>query len=405
MAVESPGFANQNSTYSAEILRRALFADYARGASVGSVVGGLIASGDLALSAPVSGMTVNVAAGEILVPGSSSATQGGYYCRVSSTTSLVIAASDPSNPRVDRVVAQVTDSAYSGVTNTWALAVVTGTPTAGATLANLNGVGAAPASSLTLGYVLVPAASTNVTNGNISNTATPAQPGLSAAQWYSGLDGAKGTASAYKGAFYYATDSNALYFSDGTTWRTVYGSRGAANISASQSTSSASYTTLTTQDQVTNIVLPTNGLIAVSYQALWQESVNQQARAAIFLGANQLVAVQRFTAGGGGPFVSETGISPTSSAGINQSLASCGIGLMSSGFNTAYGPDVTTGQAVGMQEGNTIVHSATETLYGGGPCYIFAAAGTYTVSVQFRAISGSVTASNRKLWVQAIPFG
>ena len=40
----------------------------------------------------------------------------------------------------------------------------------------------------------------------------------------------------------------------------------------------------------------------------------------------------------------------------------------------------------------------------GGFTFAFAAAGTYTVSVQFKASSGSVTASNRKLWVWTIGF-
>jgi hypothetical protein len=40
----------------------------------------------------------------------------------------------------------------------------------------------------------------------------------------------------------------------------------------------------------------------------------------------------------------------------------------------------------------------------GGVVSMFAAAGTYTISVQFKALSGSVTASNRKLWVQALSF-
>jgi hypothetical protein len=41
----------------------------------------------------------------------------------------------------------------------------------------------------------------------------------------------------------------------------------------------------------------------------------------------------------------------------------------------------------------------------GGPCYIFAAAGTYTVSIQFQALSGgNVAVRNRRLYVQALPF-
>jgi hypothetical protein len=171
-AVESPAWANQNSTYGAEQTRRAIASLLQRGSSIGSVLGGIVGSGDCALTPPGSGMSVNVASGEVWVPGSSSATQSGYYCRVSSSTNLAIAASDPSNPRIDRVSAIVTDSAYSGGTNTFAVAVETGTPTAGATLTNLNGVAAAPTSSYTLGYVLVPATATNIVSGDLSTVAS-----------------------------------------------------------------------------------------------------------------------------------------------------------------------------------------------------------------------------------------
>jgi hypothetical protein len=132
------------------------------------VTGGIVGSGDLTISAG-GGMSINIAVGEVVVPGSSAATQSGYVGRVSSTTNLAISASDPTNPRIDRVSALITDSAYSGGTNTFTVAVETGTPTSGATLSNLNGVAAAPTSSYTLGYVLVPAGSASVTGGNISN--------------------------------------------------------------------------------------------------------------------------------------------------------------------------------------------------------------------------------------------
>src|SRR5581483_7444458 len=91
-------------------------------------------------------------------------TQGVYYCYNDNSTgnvSLAIAAANPSNPRIDLVIAQVQDAQYSGATNNWQLAVVTGT--AGASPA----VPALPANSLPLASVWVPAASTNVTAGNI----------------------------------------------------------------------------------------------------------------------------------------------------------------------------------------------------------------------------------------------
>lgn len=114
-------------------------------------------------------MTVNVATGEILVPGSSSSTQGVYYGRVSSSTSLVISTSSPSNPRIDMVYAAITDAAYTGATNTFTVAVATGTPTVGATLTNLTGAPALPTSAIILAYVLVPTSATDIITADLSD--------------------------------------------------------------------------------------------------------------------------------------------------------------------------------------------------------------------------------------------
>jgi len=156
--------------------------------------------------------------------------------------------------------------------------------------------------------------------------------------------------------------------------------KGATNIATSQSTTSTTYTTLATPDQVTGVVLPTNGLLLVTYDATWQESIAGAARAAIFIGANQLRQASQT-----GPVVSEAQI-----GGANNNTKLYTTGVLTS-FNAAanYPGDATTGQVIGQ---------------GGLPAFIYAAAGTYTVSVQFKASSGTVTALNRKLWVQALSF-
>jgi hypothetical protein len=57
-----------------------------------------------------------------------------------------------------------------------------------------------------------------------------------------------------------------------------------------------------------------------------------------------------------------------------------------------------------MEIGGVVVAPIGQPAFGGS-CEIFAAAGTYTVSVQFKGIgSTSVSVSNRKLWVQVLPF-
>jgi hypothetical protein len=358
LAFESPAFANQASTYSAEITRRAVLSWLARtGANnPGIVAGGLVNAADCQLSAPGSGMSVNVGTGEMYIGGTEGGTQGPYYGRVSSTTNLVIGTASPSNPRIDLVCATISDSGYTepsgGSGNQFTPQVITGTPTPSASLANLLGVGALPASSLLLGYVLVPQSAANIVSADIANIAAPA-----------------------------------------TTW--LSGSRGATNIAASQSTSSATYTTLTTPDQVTNVVLPTNGLIMVLYQAMWQETIANTARAQLCLGATQV----EIASNNGGPQIGVTIALIGGTANNNTPLSTYSGGLKSMPSNAHNSTaDVTTGQVVG---GYDVTVPATV----GGPCYIFAAAGTYTVSVQFAVVSGgTVTAQQRKLWVQALSF-
>ena len=177
MAVESSPAFLQANTYSAEVTRRAVNVSWQRNSSgnIGSVAGGVFGIGsDLVMSAPASGMTVNNATGEALVPGTSSTTQSGYYFRGSSTTNTSVAASNPTNPRIDLVCATVNDAGYVGSLNTGVIQVVTGTPTSGATLANLSGAPALPTSSLLIGYILVPANATSIITADLSaTTVTP----------------------------------------------------------------------------------------------------------------------------------------------------------------------------------------------------------------------------------------
>lgn len=161
-------------------------------------------------------------------------------------------------------------------------------------------------------------------------------------------------------------------------------------------------------DQVTGIVLPSNGLIAVWYQALWSASGATGPRAAIFVGSNQLKG-QVTTAATG------NAVSTLAAVGLSNSvpLVSGGsYGIVSTANNGATAADVTTGQTVGIAGDSSLVgqvelggvlESSVFPTWG-APTYIFAAAGTYTISVQFKAATGTVTASARRLWVQAFSF-
>lgn len=179
MAMETPGFANQASSYSAEVARRAIFSAYARTAAntPGILAGGLLSTADMQLTAPGSGLSVNVSTGEAIVGGSEGGVQGGYYARNASTTNLTISTANPTNPRIDTICVTIADVGYTEPTgvsgNAAVLQVVPGTATSGASLANLTGKATLPLSSLLLGYVLVPTSAANIITADILNVATP----------------------------------------------------------------------------------------------------------------------------------------------------------------------------------------------------------------------------------------
>lgn len=147
-----------------------------------SPAGGIVQSQDFTIAQfGTPNMSVNVGAGRLWVPGTSLATvnpgggayhpQGLYYAENDAAVNLPISASSPSSPRIDTVIGQIQDTAYGDTTDSASLAVVTGTATSGATLANLTGAGAVPASSLVLGYVLVPTSATSIVTADILNVA------------------------------------------------------------------------------------------------------------------------------------------------------------------------------------------------------------------------------------------
>lgn len=161
MSVESPAWSSQNSSFPANQTRRAVFFPL-------NTAGGCKGSADLEVTAPSSGMSVNVGTGEVIVPGSNTG-QGLYYGWVSSQTNLTISASDPTNPRIDTVCATIYDKFYGASADSWVVQVVAGTPTAGATLSNLDGAASLPSNSLLIAYVLVPAGATSIVSADIQD--------------------------------------------------------------------------------------------------------------------------------------------------------------------------------------------------------------------------------------------
>jgi hypothetical protein len=159
--------------------------------------------------------------------------------------------------------------------------------------------------------------------------------------------------------------------------------RGKSIIPTSELRSISSYGLLPTPDRVQGVVLPIDGLLVVAYQALWRNDIASGARAAIFIGANQVTMAG--SSGTGAPAGQEaTGPSQTNTTNV---LATSSFGGLLNSPNTANATEVTTGQLIGPNNSC-------------GLAYIFAAAGTYDVSVQFRAPpGGGVTVNNRHLWV------
>jgi hypothetical protein len=189
--------------------------------------------------------------------------------------------------------------------------------------------------------------------------------------------------------------------------------RGRSVIATSETRTNAAYGLLPTPDRVAGVTLPQDGYVIVGYQAMWQQSVSGGAAAALFLGANQL---QVQYAGANAPVVQSAMTS--GAAGINADLPLFTFpqGLATVDAPGAFAPDVSTGQAAGAVGTSTkqilaqfgssggIALDGGATVFSAGLCWIEAAAGTYDVSVQFKATTGSVTVKNRRLKVLTVGF-
>lgn len=134
-------------------------------------------------------------------------------------------------------------------------------------------------------------------------------------------------------------------------------------------------------DQVP-VTLESGGLIVVRAQAVWRSSTSGAGRAAVFVGGNQAKIAN--VASSNAPVVSEVASLNTTDA----PLVTTPTGLVTADSSSVggYGADVTTGQIVGIPSG-------------GGDLVMAADAGTYTVSLQWKSATGSVTARARHVWV------
>ena len=130
-------------------------------------------SGALAVTERAAGanMSVDVAAGRCVVEGTEQADQGNYLCVFADGGNLDVAAADANDPRVDRVVARVYDSAVSGTVDKAEVEVLTGTPAADPSPP------AVPDSAITLARVDVGAGVASITDADITDERVEAQAG------------------------------------------------------------------------------------------------------------------------------------------------------------------------------------------------------------------------------------
>lgn len=126
---------------------------------------GIIGSASMAVTAnSPAGMSVRVASGWAAVIGTTQANMGVYTFYNDATVTLTITTADPTNPRIDRIVATVRDAYYTGAFNDVIYQVLPGTPAGSPTAP------AVPANSISLATVAVGAGVTQINTGNITDT-------------------------------------------------------------------------------------------------------------------------------------------------------------------------------------------------------------------------------------------
>jgi hypothetical protein len=214
MTERNPAVWLQAGSHPAEDMRRMIGAL--------AVVPGIVGATDLAVTQNgTPNMTVQVAGGRAFIAGTEGTYQGTYLVENRGTTSLNIATAHATNPRKDFVVARVQDAGYSGATNAWSLAVITGTPAAGASNPNDTvGDPTPPANSIVLARVHVPANDTTIGNAQIIDLRT-ARVGQQRATALGGWVICKSTTrpvTPWEGLTIYEDDTDKVLSHDGSNW-------------------------------------------------------------------------------------------------------------------------------------------------------------------------------------------
>lgn len=157
MTLRTPPSWEQNASHPAENDRLTTQALWATTGIINS------ASLEVTPNSPV-GMSVVVAEGWAAVVGTTQPDMGTYVAYNDAAVTLTITTANPSNPRVDLICLTINDSYYSGSTDNVVFQVIAGTPAGSPVAPSL------PANSISLAEVTVPAATTTITSGNITDT-------------------------------------------------------------------------------------------------------------------------------------------------------------------------------------------------------------------------------------------
>ena len=157
MALRTPPSWLQNGSHPAENDRLSMQALYA--------TTGIIGSSSLAVTQNgTPNMSVNIATGWAAIVGTYQANMGVYTAYNDAVVNAAIATSNPTLPRIDLVCLTVSDSYYTGATNTVAVNVVTGTAAAS------PAVPATPTNSIVLAQIAVAATTTAIVTANITDS-------------------------------------------------------------------------------------------------------------------------------------------------------------------------------------------------------------------------------------------
>lgn len=178
---------------------------------------------------------------------------------------------------------------------------------------------------------------------------------------------------------------------------------GALYTSTAETTTSASYTTLTTPDRVEVNRLGTNGILWVLFKSQWKISAASGTQAAaIFLDGTQLQYGRKNNT----PAVAElaqTLVTTYSHMGtaVNSTATTASTGMsaaLATTLSTADVSDVTTGQT--FVAADTIGNH-----YTGAAIPIFGLpAGDYTVEIRYKTSANTLTVRERRLWAWAQNF-